>query len=68
MISPHQKLSVFENQALDLPEIVGRNATVLSQGYRLQPELALALRRSNVDVGGLARFIGVEVKAIRPYP
>jgi hypothetical protein len=44
MIPPHKKLSVFKDQTLDLPEILGGNATVLGESYRLKPELALPVR------------------------
>jgi len=68
MIPLDKKLPVFKNQTLDLPEILGGNATIPSESYRLQPKLALAVRGPNVDVGGLARLIRVKVKSVRAYP
>ncbi len=63
-----ENLSVFLNRPLDLPDLVGANPTIASESYRLEPELALAVRRANVDVSGLSRLIRVEVKTVRAYP
>ena len=68
MILLDEKLLVFINQPLDLPEIVGGNPTITSETYRLKPKLALPVRRANVDMGGLVRFIRVEVETVRAYP
>jgi hypothetical protein len=41
-----------------------RNAVVPGQSYaRIQPELALAIWRPNVDMGWLSPLVGVEVKS-----
>jgi len=44
MVPLDEKLLVFKNQPLDLPEILGSNPTITSQTYRLKPKLALPVR------------------------
>jgi hypothetical protein len=67
MESPHKKVLVFKNQSLDLPEVAGGDAAIVSETYRFQPELALAIRCANVNMRRLARFIRVKVKTIGSY-
>jgi len=62
MKPPDQKFLVFKNQTLRLPNVAGGKPTIPSQPHRLEPELAFAVRRTDVDVGRLVGFLRVEVK------
>jgi hypothetical protein len=45
---------MLEDQTLNCPEVVSRNPAILGKTNRLKPELALAFRRTNVDMRGFA--------------
>ena len=54
---------MLENQLFDSPQVTGPDPTVSRQrNMRLQPELALAVRRADMDMSWLESFIGVKVK------
>jgi hypothetical protein len=68
MVLLRQQLLVFKHEALDLPQVLSGDAAIMSERHRLKPELAFPLRRANMDVRWLTRFIRVKVKAVSPYP
>ena len=54
---------MLENQLLNAPKLVLRNAAVRSQrNARVQPELAFSVRGPNMHMGWLQPLIGVEVE------
>jgi len=58
-----QKGFVLENQSFDLPQFVQTHTTVACQtDDRLEPELALALRCTDMDMRRFEPFIRVKVK------
>jgi hypothetical protein len=58
-----QKGFVLENQSFDLPQFVRTHTTVACQtDDRLEPELALALRCTDIDMRRFEPFIRVKVK------
>jgi hypothetical protein len=59
-----QEVDVFVNQPFYVPHGVGRNATVSGQSNRFQPELALSVCASHVNVRWLGALIRVKVKPI----
>ena len=52
MVFFRQLMLVFENEAFDGPEIMGRYSAVSCKGYALEPELAFPAANSNVHRGG----------------
>jgi len=58
---------MLEDQTLDLAKIMRRNPAVPSQRDVLEPKLALLTRSADVHMRRLIRFIGIEVKTVRPY-
>jgi hypothetical protein len=59
-----QKGNVFVNQPFHFPHGVGRNATISGQGDGIQPELALSVCTSHVNVRRLSALVRVKVKTI----
>jgi hypothetical protein len=53
MIRLDQHLLVFKNQPFDVSQVMGGNAPVPSQTYRLKPELALSIGRPYMNVSRL---------------
>jgi len=57
-------LLIFENKTLDQPQVVRSHSSIASQeNGGVQPELAVPVRRSDVDVRGLIPFVGVKVES-----
>jgi len=55
---------VFENEAFDLPQVMWPDTAVARKHDRgCQPEFALTIGISDVDVRGLIALICVEVKS-----
>ena len=64
-----QKGFVLENQSFDLPQFVRTHTTVACQtDDRLEPELALALRCTDMDMRQFEPFIRVKVKTEASRP
>jgi hypothetical protein len=59
---------VLKHKALDLTHLARSDASNRGKGNRLKPKLALAVRRSDMNVRWLASFIGVKVKSVRADP
>jgi hypothetical protein len=54
---------MFENEALDLSEVLGFNSAVCGENDRgLEPELAISVRGADVNVRGFIALIAVEVE------
>ncbi len=54
---------VLKHQLLNAPKVVGWHTVIASEpNTRLQPELAFAVRRSDVHMGRLTPLVGVEMK------
>jgi hypothetical protein len=61
-----QKLVILEDQFFNLPQVVPADSAIpRQQDCRLKPELALSVRRANVNVRRLVSFIGIEMKPER---
>jgi hypothetical protein len=59
---------MFKDQTLDFPKVVRGNPAILSKNYRIKPKLALSLRRTNMNMSRLKRFIRIKVKTVGAYP
>lgn len=58
---------VFENKPLDLPWVVGPDATVARKHDRwCQPEFTLSIRRPDKDMRGLIALVSVKMKSECP--
>jgi hypothetical protein len=57
-------LLVFENEAFDLAQIMRFHASIACQkdGW-LQPEFAVSVRRSNMDMRGLIALVGIKMES-----
>jgi hypothetical protein len=54
---------VLKDQFFNLSNLVRRNAPIRSEpDIRLDPELALSIRRSNVDMGRFLALVGVKME------
>ncbi|MEN6459121.1 MAG: hypothetical protein ABFC63_09335 [Thermoguttaceae bacterium] len=52
MMRPHQRFSVLENRPFDFPQFMSRDATISGQANRIEPKLALTVRRTHMNLGG----------------
>jgi hypothetical protein len=59
-------LLVFENEAFDLAQIMRFHASIACQkdGW-LQPEFAVSVRRSHMDMRGLIALVGIKMESER---
>jgi hypothetical protein len=58
-----QSNMVLKYQLLNSPQVMGRYAVIAGQpNIRLQPKLAFAVRRTDVDMCRLTPLVGVEMK------
>jgi hypothetical protein len=58
-----QVLLVFENQLLDAAKVLRSHSPIVRQSNaRIEPEFALAIGCSDVNMAGLHSFIRIEVK------
>jgi len=61
-----QFLLIVKNEAFDLSQIMRSYAPVAcKKNGRLQPEFAVSVRRSDMDMGRLTSLVGLEVKTER---
>jgi hypothetical protein len=63
-----QEVDVLVNQPFHVPHGVGRNTTVSGQRNRVQPELALSVCTTHVNVRRLGALVRVKVKTITTDP
>jgi hypothetical protein len=66
MVFLRQQNTVLEYMTLDLPQLVGGDALVSRELNRIQPEFALTVRGSYVNVRRLIALVRVKVKPILP--
>jgi hypothetical protein len=52
-----EQIDVFENQPLHVPHHVRSNTAIPRQAHRIEPELAFAIRTTNVDMGRLRALV-----------
>jgi len=62
MIFLQQQVDVFVNQPFHFPHRMCRNGTISGQGDGIQPELALAIRTTDVNVRRFDALVRVKVK------
>jgi hypothetical protein len=64
--TPFSETRILEDQFFNLPQVVRADSAISrQQDCRVKPELALSVRRANVNVRGLVSFIGIEMKPER---